>query len=657
MKAGLREMRGTCRTRFGVLWMFWVFCLLMGWVRTGKRRTNLGGKKVLWRRQDIDECTFKPQIPGKNRIYSNEEAEEAIDLSTRDIFRILDKNYNYSDSNLSPALLTQKREIRKKLRVLLEMQKELLELENEVGEVEGYPQMERSLKSVLLGCGVSEQAAFLFERHQIDLKKAPSFTDDYWEEIGITNEQDQKHIIEAFYLCKAADLDPTAMYRYRTPDMNPFAPVGPYPPLFADPEKEEENEREARRKLIKQHIDQTSKSGEKCCLPSESATDRQYQAKAPVYRTGGPEYIGRTSPRIPPKRNHEMLFQKELDHSEKFPKENSEKFPKENSEKFPKQNSEVFRGESSENVLGLEKEGGEDRENDIRLGREGKLRAWSKYEWDSYYHRNHESFERITPYADKLRRYLEEKLCPSDRILILGSGLSYLSQGLYADGFFFISNVEFSETAVQIMAKRTEKKCRLMKWYAMDARDMYVFKNKTFDVIVDKGMMDSLLTPYTHSHADEASNETRISINKLLKEVHRVLKPGGSFIQVSESSSESRFSWLSGYSIEGPNASPKPYEADITNMPYTWIANLVLSLDGGGYVYECIKTRELGGIDILPQELLKEAPISRQPLDLRSPEEQKKGMPQYFEEFQQDRSIHYPTHAEAKKLLELRNGR
>ena len=68
----------------------------------------------------------------------------------------------------------------------------------------------------------------------------------------------------------------------------------------------------------------------------------------------------------------------------------------------------------------------------------------------------------------------------------------------------------------------------------MDVRDMKTFSDNTFDVVVDKGLLD-VLACY---EGEVGSNDSVTSTAKMVKEVHRVLKPRGRYLNISGLDSE-----------------------------------------------------------------------------------------------------------------------
>lgn len=68
-----------------------------------------------------------------------------------------------------------------------------------------------------------------------------------------------------------------------------------------------------------------------------------------------------------------------------------------------------------------------------------------------------------------------------------------------------------------------------MKWEVMDATDMNSISDQTFDVIIDKGTLDALIS----------GHNIDICV-KMLKESMRVLKKNGQFILITYGSPQGR---------------------------------------------------------------------------------------------------------------------
>ena len=78
------------------------------------------------------------------------------------------------------------------------------------------------------------------------------------------------------------------------------------------------------------------------------------------------------------------------------------------------------------------------------------------------------------------------------KILILGCGNADFGPDLYDDGFENIVNVDYSEVVINQMQEKHGEKRPKMKWLVMDITDMKEFETDSFDIVLDKGMVDTL---------------------------------------------------------------------------------------------------------------------------------------------------------------------
>lgn len=71
-------------------------------------------------------------------------------------------------------------------------------------------------------------------------------------------------------------------------------------------------------------------------------------------------------------------------------------------------------------------------------------------------------------------------------VLIVGCGNSNFSSDLYDCGYHYITNIDYSHVVIEKMKVKNMNRAE-MKWIQMDMKDMSLFHDNSFDVIIDKG--------------------------------------------------------------------------------------------------------------------------------------------------------------------------
>merc|ERR1712023_401788 len=104
-------------------------------------------------------------------------------------------------------------------------------------------------------------------------------------------------------------------------------------------------------------------------------------------------------------------------------------------------------------------------------------------------------------------------------VLVTGAGTSRVGVDLAARGVSNVTCIEQCQAAVEAMKGRHSGEC---KWDCGDVTKM-MYSADTFDIVFDKACLDAILCQ---------EGGTRLS-QLYLKQVQRVLKPGGKFICVS----------------------------------------------------------------------------------------------------------------------------
>jgi len=169
--------------------------------------------------------------------------------------------------------------------------------------------------------------------------------------------------------------------------------------------------------------------------------------------------------------------------------------------------------------------------------------------------------------GDILRPFLAKDA----EILVLGCGNSNMSALMYSEGFHHISNVDVADAVIEQMKTRYGH-LREMSWQTMDATAL-TFANKSFDVVIEKGLFDALF----------AGTGTRV--HGVLSEVRRVLRPTGRLLSVTFSHDR-----VERLFKESPDSSPmtSPMSCQIASE-LTYNKTKVNQTKGGQkfYIYSC----------------------------------------------------------------------
>ncbi|KAK2463612.1 hypothetical protein APHAL10511_004363 [Amanita phalloides] len=157
----------------------------------------------------------------------------------------------------------------------------------------------------------------------------------------------------------------------------------------------------------------------------------------------------------------------------------------------------------------------------------------SKDYWNQRYAQesaNDVAFDWFKSYAD-LAPYLHD-LIPdrSSRILVLGCGNSKLSEEMWDSGYKNVVNTDYSTVVIEQMRQRHAESRPEMEWHEMDVRDLK-FDNDTFDVAIDKGTMDAMMT--AKGDVWEPPPLVVENCNKEVNEAIRILRKGGIFIYLT----------------------------------------------------------------------------------------------------------------------------
>ncbi|KAF8889315.1 S-adenosyl-L-methionine-dependent methyltransferase [Infundibulicybe gibba] len=152
--------------------------------------------------------------------------------------------------------------------------------------------------------------------------------------------------------------------------------------------------------------------------------------------------------------------------------------------------------------------------------------------WNQRYTQESEegAFDWFKSYADIapiIRELIPNK---SSRVLMLGCGNSKLSEEMWDDGYKSITNIDYSAVVIEKMRQRHEVARPGLEWREMDVRDLR-FDDGSFDVAIDKGTMDAMMT--TKGDVWNPPQQVVEDCSKEVDETIRVLRQGGIFIYLT----------------------------------------------------------------------------------------------------------------------------
>jgi len=150
--------------------------------------------------------------------------------------------------------------------------------------------------------------------------------------------------------------------------------------------------------------------------------------------------------------------------------------------------------------------------------------------WDERYTRDPEPFDWYQRWSG-IREICASYMKTTSNILVVGAGNSRVSEEMYEDGYQKLTNIDISMVAMKAMAEKHKDKG--IPFIKMDMRKMDL-ENGTFDVVFDKGTLDSIL-------CGEAST---LNVQSALSEINRVLDPKGVYICVSHAQPSYRLTYL-----------------------------------------------------------------------------------------------------------------
>ena len=148
-------------------------------------------------------------------------------------------------------------------------------------------------------------------------------------------------------------------------------------------------------------------------------------------------------------------------------------------------------------------------------------------------YRRPEPFDWYQVYSG-IKDIISQYITKNDKILNLGCGNSRLSEELSEEGYEDITNIDFSTKVITIMEEKCKAKYPKMSFKVMDVLDMKEIQTGTFNTVIDKGTLDSVL----------CGDNSVSNAQKMIAEVFRVLAPGGHYICITFGDPEHRKKYL-----------------------------------------------------------------------------------------------------------------
>ncbi len=112
---------------------------------------------------------------------------------------------------------------------------------------------------------------------------------------------------------------------------------------------------------------------------------------------------------------------------------------------------------------------------------------------------------------------------------------------MYEDGYENVLNIDISHTVVKYMEEKCKTRyngmqCIIYSYIVkvMDVLEMNDFKQSEFNVVVDKGTLDSIL----------CGDNSEPNAIKMLSEIYRVLAPNGIYICITYGDEEHRIKYF-----------------------------------------------------------------------------------------------------------------
>lgn len=160
----------------------------------------------------------------------------------------------------------------------------------------------------------------------------------------------------------------------------------------------------------------------------------------------------------------------------------------------------------------------------------------SKQYWDDFFaKRGSDAFEWYGEYAE-MTQLLHKFIRQSDRLLAIGCGNSNFSFDLFDAGYTHITNIDFSELVIEEMRRKDVLRYKhlssdpfslstALQWIVGDMTQMSSISDSSYQVILDKGALDALVS----------ANQSEIiqKAFEMYKEINRILTENGRYLCIT----------------------------------------------------------------------------------------------------------------------------
>ncbi|XP_065339265.1 eEF1A lysine and N-terminal methyltransferase homolog [Cloeon dipterum] len=223
--------------------------------------------------------------------------------------------------------------------------------------------------------------------------------------------------------------------------------------------------------------------------------------------------------------------------------------------------------------------------------------------WENFFKkRGSKAFDWYGEYPE-LCSLISKYIKPKDDILVIGCGNSTLSASMYDVGYRNITNIDTSSVVIRQMRDANAKKRPSLVFEQKDATNTE-YPDSKFSVVLDKGTLDALMPD------DE---ETTLElINKLFKEIDRVLRVGGRYICVSLLQPHILAHLLERFPVPSPDGLGWPLR--ICHCPDASATNIQASSGGPSmpvFFVVCTKFKSIPGMKSITEISLSEQHLDR----------------------------------------------